>query len=135
MPALVADDFSVLVLEDELRRYPQLEHLSVRKHGPLLILESGPKGDRFAHARFRRVTRQWLSPELPGHDGRWGRIPVNERELAPAVFKSARQAKQAPPASRGPLLDAFNDAVVRASPCRLLSPCAPSSCPSVSDQR
>jgi hypothetical protein len=75
MPALVADDFSVLVLEDELRRYPQLEHLSVRKHGPLLILESGPKGDRFAHARFRRVTRQWWSPELPGHDGRWGRIP------------------------------------------------------------
>lgn len=75
MPSLVADRVAVLILQDELRRYPQLAHLVVRSHGPLLILESGPKGDRFAHARFRRVTRQWWSPELPGHDGRWARIP------------------------------------------------------------
>jgi hypothetical protein len=85
MPRLIAEPIDVILLESELRRYSQLGHLLVRKYGALLILESGPKNDRHAHARLRRVTRQWWSPELPSHDGHWSRVP--ERLPIPEAIK------------------------------------------------
>lgn len=75
MPKLSADRIDVLCAEDYLREHTDLGHLRVRKYGALLILESGPKDDTVAHARLRRVTKQWWTPELPSHTGIWSALP------------------------------------------------------------
>lgn len=74
MPTFTADALCRATLEDLVRARPHLRHLRVRVHGPLLILESGPRDDASAHARFRRVTIQWWQIEMPsGRD--WQKIP------------------------------------------------------------
>ena len=61
---------------------PGCEHIRVRKHGDLIILESGPETNPVAHARLRRVTKQWWTIEM-GIAGKWERTPfrAQRREL------------------------------------------------------
>ena len=47
------------------------EHLRVRHHGALLIIESGPKDDPVSHARFRRDTVNYWMLEMATHTGKW----------------------------------------------------------------
>ena len=75
MPKLAADPFDVDSVEDYLERHPELAHLRVRKYGALLILESGSRKDPIRHARLRRVTRQWWTPEVYSHTGDWSPLP------------------------------------------------------------
>ena len=74
MSKLTADQFDVSGTQNFLAQHPDLAHLRVRKHGALIILESGPDADPYAHARLRRVTRQWWALEMPTH-GRWEKTP------------------------------------------------------------
>jgi hypothetical protein len=75
MAKLTADQLDVSGTQNFLAQYPALAHLSVRRHGALVILESGPDGDSHAHARLRRVTKQWWALEMPTHTGRWEKTP------------------------------------------------------------
>jgi hypothetical protein len=50
-----------------------LEQIRVRKYGALLNLESGPAGDPVRHARLRRVSVQYWTPEMATHRGQWER--------------------------------------------------------------
>jgi hypothetical protein len=76
MPKLAADPIDVLCVEDYLRQHAELAHLRVRKRGALMILESGPQDDAVPHARLRRATKQWWTPELPSHTGTWSPLPA-----------------------------------------------------------
>jgi hypothetical protein len=53
---------------------PGCEHIRVRKHGDLIILESGPEKEPVRHARLRRVTKQWWMLEM-GISGTWEPTP------------------------------------------------------------
>lgn len=53
-----------------------LSHLRVRKHGELLVIESGPTDDPIAHARFRRATVQYWMLEIATHTGRWEKTGI-----------------------------------------------------------
>jgi len=75
MAKLVADPIDVICVEDYLDHHAELSHLRVRKHGALLILESGPRQHPVRHVRLRRVTRQWWTPEVYTHTGAWQPIP------------------------------------------------------------
>jgi hypothetical protein len=46
-------------------------HLRVRRHGALLVIESGLEDDPVRHARFRRVTVQYWTLEMATHTGQW----------------------------------------------------------------
>ena len=73
----LADSASETSLQKCLERYPELNHLRVRRRGDLLILESGPKGEPFPHARFRRDTVHLWCLEMPTCGGRkWERTPM-----------------------------------------------------------
>lgn len=48
-----------------------LPHLRARKHGELVVLESGPKNDPIPHVRLRRDTIQYWRLEIATHTGRW----------------------------------------------------------------
>jgi hypothetical protein len=48
-----------------------LKHLRARKHGYLVIIESGPPEDPIAHARLRRDTVHLWTLEIATHMGRW----------------------------------------------------------------
>jgi hypothetical protein len=76
MPKLAADRVDLLCVEGYLRQHQELAHLRVRKHGALMILESGPQSDAIPHARLRRVTKQWWTPELPTYGGTWSPLPA-----------------------------------------------------------
>ena len=47
------------------------EHLRVRLHGKLVIIESGPEDNPIPHARLRKDTVNYWKLEMPGHAGRW----------------------------------------------------------------
>jgi hypothetical protein len=55
-----------------------LDHLRVRRRGPLITIESGPQGDSHAHARLRRVTVQYFQVEMATHTGRWEPTPFRD---------------------------------------------------------
>ena len=78
MAKFPVDEIHIDSAEAFLAGQPQLAHVRVRKHGDLLVLESGPKVDAFRHARLRRVTAQWWTLEMPTHTGRWEAVPVRE---------------------------------------------------------
>jgi len=78
MPKFPEDPFAVFTLEDIARKHG-LDHLRVRKHGDLLVLESGPKKDPVRHIRMRRATRQWYTLEIATHTGRWEFVPLRAR--------------------------------------------------------
>jgi hypothetical protein len=79
MPKLAADSIDVMSAEGYLEEHEELAHLRVRKRGDLLIIESGPRSDAIPHARLRRVTKQWWTPEIPSHTGAWSPLPARLR--------------------------------------------------------
>jgi hypothetical protein len=62
-----------------------LDHVRVRARGDLLILESGPEADPVRHARFRRITRQDWTLEMPARGGRWD--PTGMRDTLRPLFE------------------------------------------------
>jgi len=48
-----------------------LLHLRGRKHGELVVIESGPKDDPIAHVRLRHDTIHYWTLEVATHTGRW----------------------------------------------------------------
>lgn len=76
MAAPPIDSWEAEDLQHTLHRDRGLEHIRVRKHGKLLILESGPSADPWPHARFRRDTVHLWRLEMPaGTPGRWDKTP------------------------------------------------------------
>lgn len=71
MPKFQAETFDLEGTRNFLAEREGLAHLRVRKHGALLIIESGPDDDPVPHARLRRVTKQWWTLEMATHMGRW----------------------------------------------------------------
>lgn len=85
----LADSTSEIFLQNYLERYPELNHVHVRRRGDLLILESGPREDPFPHARFRRNTAHLWDLEMPSNGGkRWEQTPIRAplNELAETVI-------------------------------------------------
>ncbi|MCA9628727.1 MAG: hypothetical protein KC766_13710 [Myxococcales bacterium] len=78
MPAPPIDSWQADSLRDRLHEKYGLTHLRVRKHGKVLTLESGPDGDAWPHARFRRDTVHLWLLEMPGRGGRWERTPFRD---------------------------------------------------------
>ena len=75
MPKFPEDPFVLFTLR-ELFEQHGLDHLRVRKHGDLLIVESGPTDDPVRHLRLRRDTRQWYTLDIATHTGQWQRVPT-----------------------------------------------------------
>lgn len=75
MAKFTADDIDLWSTQDFLAQR-HLTHLRVRRRADLLVLESGPEDDPFAHARVRRVTSQLWTLEMPTHSGKWQKAPV-----------------------------------------------------------
>ena len=69
------DPFVIFTLESAIEKHG-LNHLRVRKHGDLIVFESGPKADPVRHIRLRRATRQWYTLEIASHTGQWQIVPI-----------------------------------------------------------
>lgn len=78
MSKLEATEFDASVLRGLVASDRRLKHLRVRRHGGLLILESGSPRELIPHARFRRVTRQWWRLEMPTHTRGWEPTPYRD---------------------------------------------------------
>ena len=72
MPKLAADEAHAVDTTAQLHEHAGLQHLRVRKHGAAIVIESGPKGDAFKHARLVRDTTTLWGLEIADHRGRWG---------------------------------------------------------------
>lgn len=84
MPKFPPDSLSLFALESTIEKH-KLKHLRVRKHGDLLVIESGPTNDPVAHIRLRRATRQWYTLEIATRRG-WERVPLRAR--APELLET-----------------------------------------------
>lgn len=64
-----------------------LDHLRVRRHSDLLVIESGPKKDSYKHARLRRVTKHLWRLEMAKPRGGWEPTPFRDllKELLPML--------------------------------------------------
>ena len=78
MPKHTADELQALSLQDLLSRRG-LPHLRVRRHGMLLIVESGPLDDPVAHVRFRRRGAHIWTLEFATHMSRWESTPFRDQ--------------------------------------------------------
>ncbi len=74
MPKHVADRLQADSLA-QLLEGRELNHLRVRRHGVLLVIESGPDDDPLPHARFRRLGAHIWQLEMPSHTGSWQPTP------------------------------------------------------------
>jgi hypothetical protein len=72
MATLRAEEDRLDDVEDFLESY---EHLSARRRGDAIIIESGPKADRSSHVRLRRVSVHRWSMEVADHQSRWEPTP------------------------------------------------------------
>jgi hypothetical protein len=72
MPKLAADEAHAADTTAQLHEHAGLQHLRVRKHGAAIVIESGPQGDAFKHARLVRDTTTLWILEIADHRGRWG---------------------------------------------------------------
>ena len=81
MPKLSAEKFDVDGTVNFFDRLGGYDHLRARKHGALVVIESGPTSDPVPHARLRRVTKQWWTLEMPTHTGRWQKTPLRGTRL------------------------------------------------------
>ena len=79
------DPFVIFTLESGIKKHG-LNHLRVRKHGDLIVFESGPKADPVRHIRLRRATRQWYTLEIATHTGQWQLVPM----IRPARVMSSK---------------------------------------------
>jgi|SRR5574338_523726 hypothetical protein len=77
MPQFAEDPLALISLKNIIEKHG-LAHLRARKHGDLLIIESGPKQNPVHHLRMRRVTRQWYALEIPDHP-HWQRVDIRAR--------------------------------------------------------
>lgn len=77
MPKLAAEDYHADELEDELADRG-FTHLRVRRRGPVLTIESGPKSDAISHARLRRDTVHLWILEMPTAEGAWETTPYRD---------------------------------------------------------
>jgi hypothetical protein len=75
LPKHLADRLQAASLADLVRR-TGLSHLRVRRHGVLLVLESGPDDDPIPHARFRRLGAHIWRIEMPRHPDGWDVTPL-----------------------------------------------------------
>jgi hypothetical protein len=75
---LRADDYHAAQVARFLTARVGLEHLRVRRRGPTITIESGPKGDIHPHARLRRVTVQYFQLKMATHTGRWEPTPFRD---------------------------------------------------------
>jgi len=83
MPKLAAEKYDVEgTVSFFARQAGDFSHLRVRKHGDLVVIESGPDDDPIPHARLRRVTKQWWTLEMPTHTGRWQKTGLRAQRLA-----------------------------------------------------
>lgn len=71
MAAPPIDSWEAEDLQQKLHRVCGLDHIKVRKHGRLLLLESGDPADAVRHARFKRDTVHLWLLEMPNSAGRW----------------------------------------------------------------
>jgi hypothetical protein len=78
MPKFPEDPFAIVTLEGAISRHG-LDHLRVRRHGDLLVVESGSTRDPVHHLRLRRATRQWYTLEIANHNGQWQPVPIRAR--------------------------------------------------------
>ena len=65
------------------------KHLSARRYGATLIVESGPSNDPTKHFRLRRDTVHLWYLDMADHRGRWERTPFRNTvdELTKTVFE------------------------------------------------
>ena len=70
----VAELLHVMSLEGLLKAR-NLRHLRVRRHGVLLVIESGSKEAPVPHARLRRQGAHIWRLEMPTHTGAWQPTP------------------------------------------------------------
>jgi hypothetical protein len=75
LPKHIADELQAASLADLVRR-KGLTHLRVRRHGVLLIVESGPNDDPIPHLRFRRLGAHIWRVEMPTHSDGWEVTPL-----------------------------------------------------------
>ena len=73
-----ADELQAASLQGLLQR-SGLTHLRVRRHGQLLIVESGPSDDPVSHVRFRRHGAHIWTLEIADHNDRWEPTPFREQ--------------------------------------------------------
>lgn len=85
MSKIPAESFHLSAAQSAVERRTDLAHLRVRKYGDTLVFESGPERDAFPHFRLRRVTRQWWTPEVRSHSGRWDPIPMIRAPISEAL--------------------------------------------------
>lgn len=78
MPKHIADELQAISLQDVLVRRG-LTHLRVRRHGVLLIIESGSADDPVAHVRFRRQGAHIWTLEFATHSGKWEPTPFRDQ--------------------------------------------------------
>ena len=74
MPKHTADELQAMSLQGVLNQRG-LTHLRVRRHGMLLVVESGAENDPVAHVRFRRHGAHIWTMEFASHMGRWEPAP------------------------------------------------------------
>jgi hypothetical protein len=78
MADLRAEEDHLDDVDDFLELNEQLQHLRTRRRGNAIVIESGPKNDRAAHARLRRTTVHRWSLEIADHRGRWEPTPYTD---------------------------------------------------------
>ena len=77
--AFVVEEHHVDDALEHLAKFNGLDHLRGRYRADMLTLESGPKRDAIAHARFRRVGVHRWQLEMPTHSGRWLPTPYRDQ--------------------------------------------------------
>ncbi len=71
MPKILAEDGHVEQVRQAFATYDGLEHLRVRRHADLVVVESGEAQDPIPHARFRRIAAHIWVLEMATHTSRW----------------------------------------------------------------
>jgi hypothetical protein len=71
MPKVLAEDRHVAQVAQVFALYEGLEHLRVRRHADLVVVESGQAEDPIPHARFRRTAAHLWVLEMANHTARW----------------------------------------------------------------
>lgn len=75
---LRAEEFQADKVKRFLTDREGLEHLRVRRRGPIITIESGPQTNPHAHVRLRRVTVHYFQIEMATHTGRWEPTPFRD---------------------------------------------------------
>jgi hypothetical protein len=74
MPKYQAESYDPQTVE-RLLHARGLVHLRARRHGPHVIVESGPQKDPIRHLRLTRHTVHLWLLDIADHRGRWEKTP------------------------------------------------------------